>query len=77
MDATLSIINIVLTALIVNNVIMYIVKSLCANILFTLYTLVKFGKDQIPLRYPGRDRSEAGRRPVADLLARASSLLAR
>ena len=64
-----------LTAFIVNNVIMYIVKSLCTNILFTLYTLVKFGKDQIPLRYMGRDRSEAGRRPVADLLARASSLL--
>jgi len=34
-------------------------------------------KFEIPLRYLVTDRSEAGRRPVADLLARASSLLAR
>ena len=33
-------------------------------------------KGQIPLRYLVADRSEAGRGPVADLLARASSLLA-
>jgi len=32
-------------------------------------------KSQVPLRYLVADRSEAGRRPVADLLARASSLL--
>jgi len=32
-------------------------------------------KGQIPLRYLVADRSEAGRGPVADLLARASSLL--
>jgi len=33
-------------------------------------------KGQIPLRYLAADRFEAGRGPVADLLARASSLLA-
>jgi len=33
-------------------------------------------RSQIPLRYLVADRSEAGRRPVTDLLARASSLLA-
>jgi len=33
-------------------------------------------RSQIPLRYLVADRLEAGRGPVADLLARASSLLA-
>jgi len=39
-------------------------------------TLIHHIKSQIPLRYLVADRFEAGRGPVADLLARASSLLA-
>jgi len=47
----------------------------CSNLVADWFAA---GLSQIPLRYPGRsaDRFEAGRRPVADLLARASSLLA-
>jgi len=42
-----------------------------------LDAFLRRSKSQIPLRYLVADRSEAGRRRVADLLACASSLLAR
>jgi len=41
-----------------------------------LRVCIMVGKSQIPLCYLVADRFEAGRGPVADLLARASSLLA-
>ena len=42
----------------------------------TRLDITQLGKSQILLRYLVTDRFEAGRGPVADLLARANSLLA-
>ena len=51
-------------------------KSFKCSIDAAKRTFYRSAKDQIPLRYLVADRFEAGRGPLADLLARASSLLA-
>ena len=53
--------------------------TICNDSRKTVFTLCSTDgqllyKGQIPLSYPVADRSEAGRRPVADLLAPTSSL---
>jgi len=50
--------------------------STCGDSLNLLKAGRKPVRSQIPLRYLVADRFEAGRGPAADLLARASSLLA-